>query len=150
MRLPTITAACTMEARPDQSASSPAASARADDDVQPCPDAALANVTTQRASVTGSAEDLKLYLCAACGKQSDAAALKRCNTCKLVRYCGVDCQRAHRKQHKKACNKRAAELRDETLFKQPEEHYHGDCPICFLPLPFDPMQFTFKSCCGKS
>ena len=24
-----------------------------------------------------------------------------------------------------------------------------DCPICFLPLPFDDGQVTFESCCGK-
>jgi hypothetical protein len=36
-----------------------------------------------------------------------------------------------------ACKKRAAELRDEILFKQPENTHLGDCPICFLPLSLD-------------
>ncbi|EJK77368.1 hypothetical protein THAOC_00802, partial [Thalassiosira oceanica] len=54
--------------------------------------------------------------CANCGKLgSDAVKLKNCNACRLVKYCGVDCQRAHRKKHKKACKKRAAELKDEQL-----------------------------------
>ena len=33
--------------------------------------------------------------------------------------------------------KRAAVLRDELLFKQPESSHLGDCPICCLPLPLD-------------
>ena len=39
--------------------------------------------------------------------------LKNCTACRLVKYCGVECQKAHRKQHKKACKQRAAELKDE-------------------------------------
>ncbi|EJK76816.1 hypothetical protein THAOC_01400, partial [Thalassiosira oceanica] len=55
--------------------------------------------------------------CANCGKQgSDTVKLKNCTACRLVKYCGVDCQRAHRKQHKKACKQRAAELKDEQLY----------------------------------
>ena len=50
--------------------------------------------------------------CANCGKHgSDAVKLKHCTACRLVRYCGVDCQKAHRKQHKKACKKREGELK---------------------------------------
>ena len=45
------------------------------------------------------------------------------------------------------CKKRAAELHDEALFKEPPPP--EDCPICFLPLPLDPRKSTFKSCCGK-
>ena len=61
--------------------------------------------------------------CANCGKEgndddADAITLKNCTACRLVKYCGVDCQRAHRKQHKEACRQRAAELKDESL-------YHG-------------------------
>ncbi|KAL7528930.1 hypothetical protein ACHAXR_002703 [Thalassiosira sp. AJA248-18] len=89
-------------------------------------------------------------ICAACGKHAnDDVTLKRCTACKLVQYCSVDCQKTHRKHHKNACRNKAAELHDEILFKQPEDHYRGDCPICFLPQPFDTSQFTFKSCCGK-
>ena len=55
--------------------------------------------------------------CANCGKESgDAVKLKNCTACYLVKYCGVDCQKIHRKQHKKACKKRAAELKDEKLY----------------------------------
>ena len=40
-----------------------------------------------------------------------------------------------------------AELHDEELFK--EHPPRDECPICFLPLPLDPGQTIFKSCCGK-
>jgi hypothetical protein len=36
-----------------------------------------------------------------------------------VRDCNADCQRNHWSKHKKECKQRAAELRDETLFKDP-------------------------------
>ena len=65
----------------------------------------------------------------------------------MVKYCNRNCQIAHRPQHKKACKKRAAELHDEALFK--EHPPTDDCPICLLPLPLDPGQATFQSCCGK-
>ena len=53
-----------------------------------------------------------------------------------MKYCGVDCQRAHRKQHKKACKLRAAELKAERLYGQGHERPEGDfCPICTLPIP---------------
>jgi len=87
-----------------------------------------------------------LSICAACGKEEDGdTKLKFCTACKLVKYCSRDCQIAHRSQHKKACKKRAAELRDEALFKEVEPE---ECPICFLPQPLD-NQSTFYSCCGK-
>jgi hypothetical protein len=51
----------------------------------------------------------------------------------LVKYCNINCQRNHWKKHKKECKQRAAELRDEALFKDlPAKE---DCPICFLPMP---------------
>ena len=88
--------------------------------------------------------------CAGCGvKEDDDIKLKRCTACYLVRYCGVECQREHRPKHKKECKKRAAELRDELLFKQPESSHLGDCPICFLPIPDDGKKnFIFMPCCG--
>jgi TPR repeat protein len=43
------------------------------------------------------------------------------------------CQRNHWPKHKKVCKQRAAELRDEALFKDPPAK--EDCPICFLPMP---------------
>ena len=83
--------------------------------------------------------------CAACGKGGDG--LKKCGACELVRYCGAACQRAHRPQHKRECKKRAAELHDEALFKQPPSQ--EECPICFLEPPFAQHSIAFKSCCGK-
>ena len=60
-------------------------------------------------------------VCASCGiAAGDNIKLKICTACKLVKYCSVDCQKNHRPQHKKACKKRAAEIRDDDLFTQPE------------------------------
>ena len=90
--------------------------------------------------------------CAHCGKQgSDTAKLKNCTACRLVKYCGVDCQKAHRKQHKKACKKRAAELKDELPYSQGLERPEGDsCPICTLPIPLPMAHYSiFQSCCMK-
>lgn len=81
--------------------------------------------------------------CAACGKEGDS--LKACTACKLVKYCNRDCQISHRKQHKKECKKRAAELYDEKLFQEIEPE---ECPICMQPLPLG-HHTTFESCCGK-
>ena len=64
-----------------------------------------------------------------------------------VKYCSAACQRAHRPQHKRECKKRAAELHDEALFKQPP--LNEECPICFLTLPSLHTGSKYKSCCGK-
>ena len=86
--------------------------------------------------------------CAFCGKAKvDNIKLMRCTACYLVRYCSVICQKSHRSQHKRACKKRASEIRDELLFRQPESTHLGDCPICMLPLSLDPNSMT--SCCSK-
>eukprot|EP00984_Skeletonema_dohrnii_P003601 scaffold1220_cov104-Skeletonema_dohrnii-CCMP3373.AAC.6 len=91
-----------------------------------------------------------MMLCAACGTaQVDDIKLKKCNGCYLVKYCSVKCQKEHRSQHKRACKKRAAELRDEILFKQPERTHLGDCPICCLPLPIEPRKALMMACCSK-
>jgi TPR repeat protein len=50
-----------------------------------------------------------------------------------VKYCNAACQKNHWPTHKKDCKLRAAELRDEALFKDPPAK--EDCPICFLPMP---------------
>mmetsp|Transcript_8710 Transcript_8710/g.14803 ORF Transcript_8710/g.14803 Transcript_8710/m.14803 type:complete len:146 (-) Transcript_8710:193-630(-) len=89
--------------------------------------------------------------CAACGiAEDDDIELKTCTACKSVRYCSVTCQKEHRSKHKRACKKRAAELRDEILFKQPESSHLGDCPICFLPLPIDNDKSNMMACCSKT
>jgi len=88
--------------------------------------------------------------CASCGvAEVDDVKLKDCSACDLVRYCSDECQNDHRPQHKGACKKRAAELRDEILFKQPESSDLGDCPICCLPLSLDRNLSILNECCGK-
>ena len=87
--------------------------------------------------------------CASCGKGEESGGdLKACTACKEATYCNRDCQIAHRPVHKKACKKRAAELRDEALFGEPPNE-HGDCPICFLRLPSMGSGRIYMSCCGK-
>ena len=93
------------------------------------------------------ADDI-ISLCANCGKGEESAGdLKACTACKIVKYCNRDCQIAHRPQHKKACKKRAAELHDEKLFKQPPPK--GDCDICMLLLPSLYTGSKYRGCCGK-
>ena len=98
------------------------------------------------AAAAAAAEE-KLH-CASCGKaEIDDIKLKDCNSCDLVRYCSDDCEENHKSEHEEACKKRAAELRDELLFKQPESTHLGDCPICMLPLPLDESKFMVRPCC---
>jgi tetratricopeptide (TPR) repeat protein len=89
-------------------------------------------------------------VCANCGKASvDEIKLKMCTACKLVKYCSVDCQKKHRPQHKKACKKRLAELRDDRLFTQPDSSHLGECPLCCLPLSLKMTESTLYTCCSK-
>lgn len=89
--------------------------------------------------------------CAYCGiSEVDEVKLKECDNCDLVRYCSDECRQDHKLQHEEECKKRAAELHDELLFKQPESTHLGDCPICLIPFPFDGLNSTFLACCGKS
>ena len=100
-------------------------------------------------STAASVTDTML-LCASCGVAGgDDIKLKNCTACYLVKYCSVKCQKDHRPRHKKECKKRAAELRDELLFKQPESSCYGDCPICCVPLPIDLEKSAFYACCSK-
>ena len=92
-------------------------------------------------------------VCANCGQEggNDGVKLKNCTACLLVKYCGVDCQKAHRKQHKKACKERAAEVKDERLYGRGlERHEKSFCPICTLavPLPTD-KHSVINQCCMK-
>ena len=76
--------------------------------------------------------DATVHCCAECGV-AGGISLKACMSCKLVRYCNVNCQRNHWKKHKKECKQRAAELHDEALLKDPPAK--EDCPICFILIP---------------
>ena len=87
-----------------------------------------------------------IILCAKCGKEG-GDSMNTCNKCDLVVYCNAACKKKHRSQHKKNCEKRAAELHDENMIKEPPSS--EECPICFLLLPFDMSESTFFACCGK-
>eukprot|EP00984_Skeletonema_dohrnii_P023396 scaffold12490_cov62-Skeletonema_dohrnii-CCMP3373.AAC.1 len=92
------------------------------------------------------AADGMMMCCASCGTaEVDDVKLKTCSACKSVRYCSVTCQKEHRPQHKRACKKKAGELHDEILFKQPESSYEGDCPLCCLPISLDKTKSTLMS-----
>ena len=92
--------------------------------------------------------NMPTLICANCGKGGESAGdLKACTACKMVKYCNRDCQIAHRTQHKKACKRRAAELQDIKLFKQPLPN--KDCDICMLLLPSLDTGSKYRSCCGK-
>ena len=80
--------------------------------------------------------------CAACGM--GGGGLKACSACKLVKYCNVTCQRAHRPKHKEDCKRHAAESQ---LFKTPPPR--EECPLCCLPLLLDAIHNNFKLCCSK-
>ncbi len=96
-----------------------------------------------------NSEEMANEVCASCGKAAvDDVKLKKCS-CTLVKYCSVECQKNHRPQHKKACKKRLAEIRDDRLFTQPDESHLGECPLCYLPLPIDQKKYGTFSCCCK-
>ena len=87
--------------------------------------------------------------CANCGKgEENSGDLKVCAACKMVKYCNRECQLAHHPEHKQECKKRAAELHDVKLFKQPPQR--DECPICFLPPPPVPGGMRNSVCCGQS
>jgi len=102
-------------------------------------DDASGNADTEKISVTD------VEICANCGKEG---ANNSCNKCKMVKYCNAACKKKHRTKHKKACERRVAELRDIELFKQPPPS-EEDCPICFVRLPTMGTGLRYKSCCGK-
>ena len=88
--------------------------------------------------------------CASCGKaEIDDIKLKDCDGCDLVRYCSDDCRENHKSEHEENCKKRAAELHDELLFKQPGGSHKGDCPLCCVPLPLDLKKSFMYMCCSK-
>ena len=84
--------------------------------------------------------------CANCGKEGSNVT-NTCNKCKGVMYCNAACKKKHRTKHKKACERRVAELHDALLFKQPPPE--EDCPICFLRMPYLVPTQIYMECCGK-
>jgi hypothetical protein len=94
-------------------------------------------------STTNKTNEQTIAECASCGKTSET--LKTCTSCKLVKYCGIECQKSHWRRHKAICKKLAAEIYDEKLFNPPQTR--EDCPICFLPLPH--KDISYMMCCGK-
>ena len=103
-----------------------------------------ANTTTNRSGdIVGDTKEVSI--CANCGKEG---ASNMCNTCKSVKYCNAACKKKHKTKHKKACERRVAELHDVKLFKQPPPL--DDCPICFQRLPTLSTGRRFQSCCGKT
>jgi hypothetical protein len=61
------------------------------------------------ASTSQSMDGDEVFVCAACGKKDGAPKL--CSGCRLVRYCGRECQLAHRKAHKKLCKEQERKLK---------------------------------------
>jgi len=84
--------------------------------------------------------------CANCGKVDNSDDMNTCNKCKEVKYCNAACKKKHRTKHKKACERRVAELHDEQLFKDPPPP--EECPICLLTMPHTRLTM-FETCCGK-
>ena len=80
----------------------------------------------------------------------DDIKLVPCDDCDLVRYCSDECRLEHKSQHEEECKKRAAELRDEILFEQPDSSCFGDCPICCLPLQLILSKSVAMNCCSKT
>ena len=93
-----------------------------------------------------SNENDDVSACANCGKEG--SNLNICNKCKEATYCNASCKKKHRSKHKKQCERRVAEMHDETLFRDPPPQ-HGDCPICFIRLPIMGSGRQYMSCCGK-
>jgi NADH pyrophosphatase NudC (nudix superfamily) len=53
-------------------------------------------------------KEKKFKFCGQCGKSAKEVGknnLSKCDRCRCVRYCSVDCQRANWKEHKQICKK---------------------------------------------
>ena len=88
--------------------------------------------------------------CANCGAaEIDDIKLEECNDCDLVKYCSDNCREDHREQHEEECKNRKGLLHDRKLFTQPDETHHGECPLCFLPMPLDRSKTMFRTCCSE-
>jgi hypothetical protein len=106
----------------------------------------LHQAPTMGSSSTEDADEV----CAKCGKSAaDDVKPKICTACKMVKYCSVECQKNHWSKHKKACKERTAEIRDDNLFRQPDESYLGECPLCCIPLSLDISKSSVYTCCSQ-
>ena len=104
----------------------------------------------EMSAVAEEDDEINVQHCASCGiAEIDDIKLKDCDDCDLVKYCSDQCQEDHRPDHEQECEKRAAEIYDEILFKQPESNHYGDCPICCLPIPIDVKKSGLYLCCSK-
>ena len=102
-----------------------------------------ADIVLETVDIVSGAKEVQT--CANCGK---GGASNICNKCNEVKYCNAACKKKHKTKHKKACERRVAELHDIELFKQPPP-LDGDCPICFVRLPLLCSGRSYSSCCGK-
>ena len=123
------------------------------------PDEDESEEITQKVEDLSIKDDLQTIICANCGKEG--GNINICNKCKAATYCNASCKKKHRSKHKQECErriaelyeeqierkKRAAELHDMWLFKQPAPN--EDCDICMLPLPPLHTGKKCKGCCGK-
>jgi hypothetical protein len=84
-------------------------------------------------------------VCASCGRPGcDDINLRRCNSCKLAKYCGVACQKNDWQKHKHMCK----QIREKRLFEQPGRCHRGGCPICLLPHSTDETKAILEVCCS--
>ncbi len=90
------------------------------------------------------------FVCDNCGiAEVDDVKLEECDGCGLVKYCSDKCREEHQELHSEECQIRVKELHDRKLFEQFQDRHHGDCPICFLPLPIDPRKSIIWTCCSN-
>ena len=101
------------------------------------------SITNSQSKIKMNSNSINMRECASCGKRDGDSntKLKSCTACWSVLYCDKICQKAHRSEHIKTCE------REHNLFKihQPTK----ECIICRLPLPIVSTGSKFLSCCGR-
>ncbi len=106
-------------------------------------------------SDAGAAAETEADVCCAnCGIAGvDEIIFEECDAgCQFIRYCGDKCRENHREQREEECRnrwKKLLGLHDKNLLSQPEGNHLGECPLCFVPMPFDPLKSRFFSCCSQ-
>jgi len=116
------------------------------DDASKSSDDSVCEIDDMLHDITSTVNEDIVSVCN-CGKKGSDNDMNSCNKCKQVKYCNAACKKKHRHKHKKACERRVAELHDEKLFNEspPEE----DCPICFIRMPSLDTGSQYMTCCGK-